>query len=70
MTTNSMEDMKAFMISAMDPARLAGLLGAGSETSREDRVSWWLWPALGLLALGLLYSLWERGDALIPPWLV
>jgi hypothetical protein len=51
------------------PAGLAGLLPLGRETAREDSVSWWLWPTLGLLVVALLYFLWERGAALTPMWL-
>jgi hypothetical protein len=56
-------------LSRIVPASLAALWPLGRETTREDRVSWWLWPALGLLAVALLYFLWERGDSLAPLWL-
>jgi len=56
-------------LSRIAPAGLAGLLALGRETTGDDKVSWWLWPALGLLAVALLYFLWERGGALTPIWL-
>ena len=70
MSTNSLEETKVFMMPSMHSAGLVEWLGAGSDANREERVSWWLWLALGLLAVGLVYFLWERGEALIPPWFV
>ena len=55
MSTNSLEETKVFMMPSMHSAGLVEWLGAGSDANREERVSWWLWLALGLLAVGLVY---------------
>ena len=66
-------------ITRLLPAGLAGALGMGSGTVRQSPVvdrtrdesrtndKWWLWPALGLVALALLaYAFWGRDTGIKP----